>query len=139
MENSRFKFRAWDLSTKRMAYSYEGWEKKRHWKTLIEPSDVAIKLNISLDNYAYKNRLGDDNFILMQSTGLFDNNGKEIWEGDIISFRGVVVFDERFCMWGIKSKEGIISMLAEPKPPYLVNGEVIGNIYENPELLKEQK
>jgi hypothetical protein len=67
-------------------------------------------------------------------TGLKDNNGKEIYEGDIISYRfktktsndqfkSHVFFDEY--MW--LTEEHSINRINDV--------EVIGNIYENPELL----
>lgn len=87
-----------------------------------------------------------DRFTLVQSTGLKDKNGKKIFEGDIVKgkfhFHGVgwydsgegdyevcdiVIFkDSKFTCRGFDLKD-------------VVNGsvEVIGNIYENPELLKE--
>jgi len=76
---------------------------------------------------------------LMQFTGLHDKNGKEIWEGDIIQdkkdkrFRGKIWYDDKkamFCYEELSLAEAINAGL-------LI--KVIGNIYENPELLKEGK
>ncbi|UMY67882.1 YopX family protein [Streptococcus dysgalactiae subsp. equisimilis] len=85
--------------------------------------------------------------ILMQSTGLFDKNGVEIFEGDVVeteSFkdyedfsgyrkRGEVVFREGY--FGIRypkdSKRYPYHMLVAA-----IDIENIGNIYENPELLE---
>ncbi|HEM2820661.1 YopX family protein [Streptococcus suis] len=78
-----------------------------------------------------------ERFILMHSTGLFDVNGKEIFEGDVVhayseSARliGVIeYFDNAYC---IKTKNGIYNSLWINAEYY----EVIGNIYENPELVE---
>lgn len=77
-------------------------------------------------------------------TGLKDKNGKEIYEGDILSHggdnhNGVVVWDDDFGVPGFHVKE---SALKEEKgfkrthglPPSTAPMEVIGNIYENPKL-----
>jgi uncharacterized phage protein (TIGR01671 family) len=58
------------------------------------------------------------NFDLMQYTGLHDKNGKEIYEGDIVT-------------WGNETN------LRGMEDGYNRDIEVIGNIYENPELIKE--
>lgn len=71
---------------------------------------------------------------VMQFTGLKDKNGKEIYEGDIVKYDDEEDLFE--IIWskedaGLKIKSGNYINLIEPE--YL---EVIGNIYENPELLK---
>ena len=83
---------------------------------------------------------------LMQYTGLRDKNGKEIYEGDIISadFDGEgmlfeVAWNNNAMAWDIKDKNGVFYFdIYENGSPFkfLKNIKVIGNIYENPELLK---
>uniref|UniRef100_A0A6M3IS57 Putative YopX protein n=1 Tax=viral metagenome TaxID=1070528 RepID=A0A6M3IS57_9ZZZZ len=80
-----------------------------------------------------------DELILIQYTGLHDKNGKEIWEGDICKNVdgeiGKVVFTNgAFWMQYIPPYDW------DPMDPaqLLYNTlKIIGNIYENPELLKE--
>ena len=92
------------------------------------------------------------NKVFMQYTGLQDKNGKEIFEGDVIpivienlgesikTVNGVVKFERG--QWNIEylhpfEKEMYIAnlyRLLERKEK-----EILGNIYENPELLKEGK
>lgn len=79
---------------------------------------------------------------MSQYTGLKDKNGQEIYEGDILSaFHGTqitaVAWNEEFGLYGIVLQ---VSGLSEPMEELLGNHldvvEVIGNIYENPELLE---
>jgi uncharacterized phage protein (TIGR01671 family) len=73
--------------------------------------------------------------VLLQYTGLKDKNGKEIYEGDILrcSFmeREIGVIQWHGNGFWIKWPNGDLSL------PIEMNREVIGNIYENPELLEE--
>ncbi|AFQ95998.1 hypothetical protein [Streptococcus phage JX01] len=127
------KFRAWSKKFKRM---YE--------VTLIdyENGDVGLK-----DDHGGV-AIGDiKQLILMQSTGLFDKNGVEIFEGDVVETewfkdyedfsgyrkRGEVVFREGY--FGIRYPKD------SKRYPYqilvaAIDIENIGNIYENPELLE---
>ncbi|WP_275669272.1 YopX family protein, partial [Streptococcus suis] len=90
-----------------------------------------------------------DDVIIMQSTGLFDKNGKEIFVGDVVKcytvtengeyeYIGVVylkdfafvIVDEKDTydpLWNYKS--GFVGIETEI--------EIIGNIYQNPELVEE--
>lgn len=69
-------------------------------------------------------------------TGLTDKNGKEIWEGDIVMFYGrlaVVIFDDDAAF---KAQRTTCVGIAYPLF-YDEERKVIGNIYDNPELLYE--
>lgn len=78
-----------------------------------------------------------DRWKLMQFTGLLDKNKIEIWEGDIIGQRGMKNMTIIFENGSFKLKEDTqkavwLKNLNEVHLPYI---EVIGNVYENAELL----
>jgi len=92
---------------------------------------------------------GVDKASIGQFTGLYDKNGKEIYEGDIVekavnniisSHRFKIVYSEcfaGFCRLYIKKKgtrDGLISLSEMDVDREEI--KVIGNIYDNPELLK---
>lgn len=120
------KFRAWGTE-------YGGGETKMRYSD--ESPDVPCFWTLYVGN---KQEYAE---AIMQYTGLHDKNGKEIYEGDFVMFgttRLEVIWDEnrvgfatldinRKDMGGVQNKKGRF-------------GEIIGNIYENPELLtKENK
>lgn len=89
--------------------------------------------------YAY------DEFELMQSTGNKDKNGKEIFEGDIVRYTDgdkeclcPVRYIKDYSCFGIEWGSGFLVTFEYLDSFYTKLGylEVIGNIYENPELLK---
>lgn len=90
--------------------------------------------------------------IIMMSTGLSDKNGEEIFEGDIV-FNNWEIFEKQLAKkWQVKFGEHNIGEDYYPSPAYgwyleskeevssiiqiLDALEIIGNIYETPELLK---
>lgn len=81
-----------------------------------------------------------DGTIFMQYTGLKDKNGKEIYEGDIIKWGGeelptVIVWHEGFASFGLR-RNGWMHTHFFGEAVDNTDCEVIGNIYENPELIK---
>lgn len=81
---------------------------------------------------------------LMQFTGLKDKNGKEIYEGDILDNKFQIQWNQLHCGWALFNKKGFCHELLADEyddignqlTPWQINGEIIGNIYENPELIK---
>ena len=76
-----------------------------------------------------------------QFTGLHDENGYEIYEGDIVlidkenNIKGIVKYSEVFAQFIIVNTNSIADE-AEPLGDY-EDLEILGNEYENPELLEE--
>ena len=98
---------------------------------------------------------------LMQSTGLKDKNGKEIFEGDILEIQGIKVivkFGSYEYVESSKSNGHTLGVVydglgfyvecinaADPdrispfEPETLKNSQIIGNVYENQELLEDKE
>jgi uncharacterized phage protein (TIGR01671 family) len=137
------KFRTWDKKRKTMeffpyVYFYN-----------VDADMVAFCLDRGRPHiYIDDDDPSDENdFELMQYTGLKDKKGKEIYEGDIVKFstRVTNVTSENLEVeWGPASGAWVVNSLEDLVPYFLYeavrhyNPEVIGNIYENPELLKRK-
>ena len=79
-----------------------------------------------------------DEIELMQSTGLKDKNGKEIFEKDILDYKGrnvIVKWHGSYASFIYEFVDELQNRTTEWQPLYLsyYHFEVIGNIYENPE------
>ena len=95
----------------------------------------------------FEDKRNGEDVIFMQSTGLKDNKGKEIFEGDILACEtddeviNVNVFwDEEHALFMFESKkyneqEPLAELVENNTYPF----EIIGNIYENPELLEDKE
>lgn len=113
------KFRAWNTTTKE-------WE-----------SDFSIEFE---DDEVYTDPLP---LKLQQYAGLKDKNGKEIYEGDIMALETkggknlkVIVWNDTDACFGWT--DGNDDSWPDGFTGFYDEYEVIGNIYENPELLREK-
>ena len=84
----------------------------------------------------------DDYNSIMQSTGLFDKNGKEIFEGDIVRVLDstyTVFYDNERGSYRLKPHDDRWNVDYMSNFSHGGNFEVVGNIYENPELLEVEE
>lgn len=130
------KFRAWNVENKAMI------------KTPISLATIVSRYikEFRPDSYGWGGKpcentpeaVKPEDYIILQFTGLKDKNGVEIYEGDILGYWGdacwVVAYkDYRWRL--VSGREGWNGSLG--LTPYVSKGKiVIGNIYQNPELLK---
>ncbi len=126
------KFRAWDDETKKM-YSPEDLEQP----DVKDDTKKTIYCYLSygvLQIYNFRDK-APIQFVPMQSTGWCDKNHTEIYEGDIIQFENTIyqiIWSEEISGFILLSTDGVIMMGGD----YIAdNIEIIGNIYENRELV----
>lgn len=141
------KFRAWNKLEKRMeSVNFIKFFQNAYTMASTRYRDKKSK-KLYDDQFAYGQEDGSDNVILMQYIGLKDKNGKEIYEEDVLS-DGVQLWLVRYSktMSGHTATEIVNKRLDFGSCfslYHLVTGhnckrevEVIGNIYDNPELLE---
>lgn len=121
----RFRFRIWDKPTSKMYYDTA--------LGFTQNNSVGFWARANTPNY-YTDYTGErlKDCVIMQSTGLKDKNGKLIYEGDIVARgedKAVIKYDDEtasFYMRWVKTET------------FIEDCEVIGNIYEKPELLEDK-
>lgn len=120
------KFRAWDRF-------------KQRWSNYKINDDTVYFMdkNTGVWYGSYNKRYKD--FNLMQCTGLKDMRGKEIYEGDIVTLyngKYKVIFNSK------EARFVLNDAFFEMDIPFTNNNnermEIVGNIYENPELLGDK-
>lgn len=92
--------------------------------------------------YSFDFYLEDENATIMQSTGLRDKNDKEIFEGDIVKM-AKDVYSEPTYYEVVRHRGGAYRLESKQHGCELwlrhADCEVVGNIYENPELLEDKE
>lgn len=132
----KIKFRAWDKKEKKMYYDVQ------------DTYDFMIN-NGGCFEESFKDVLEYDNYVVMQYTNCYDINGKEIYEGDIIRLEGVddreigstwehigkIVYKRGafFVCYFDYYADGDEELICDAQVEF---GTVIGNVYENKELLE---
>jgi uncharacterized phage protein (TIGR01671 family) len=148
------KYRVWDVEPEIMRYELEEIRLDHGNKFSVGYTDMLE--NYPIGETGDCTSYTDEYIILMQYTGLKDKNREEIWEGDIIKdeyYMATVVYGEytvmgsiddtynfgfhgRIFKWFVYYDESIESIDIYHADQQKV--EVIGNIFENPELLDEK-
>jgi uncharacterized phage protein (TIGR01671 family) len=140
----RPKFRAWISEADTMTNDLKGID--------FENETVVLRKLYYEDGFPVETEVFEveiRNAILMQSTGLFDRNGKEIFEGDIITNGKDVMCMKRHNTLGFYVEQkgkvefiadcAILEEFEEDAKEIADSLEIIGNIYENKELLEEKE
>ncbi len=108
---------------------FRAWDKRA--KAIVgQKNDVRDYFSIRSDG------MTNDDYVLMQYTGLHDSKGKEIWEGDILKSKWradpyVIIFQDGSFRGSYQwqTKHDLTGFHFDSREAE--NGEVIGNIYEN--------
>ena len=128
-----------------MIPKYRVWDQEL--QTMLDVSLIDFKKGVLVGEhweFGETNFMGFDEIELMQSTGLKDKNDKEIFEGDILDYKGrkaLVRWHGSYASFIYRFVDEPHKRNAEWKPLYLayMKCEIIGNIYENPELLEDKE
>jgi uncharacterized phage protein (TIGR01671 family) len=161
MNKTMLRFRVWNNRLKVWVKGYK--EAKKFFHGFC--NDPQDDRNLGLSFW----KVSDDYYKILKSTGIKDKKGIEIFEGDILrynyhiqykpewkgsrenkDFTGVVEYHDKILKIGYESDEtrfvGFILCGCKETDeeyfttiPQLEDIEVIGNVYDNPEMLKEKK
>jgi uncharacterized phage protein (TIGR01671 family) len=145
--NREIKFRAWDTEEEEMYYSDKEYDD--HFFEFVKGKPTLLAVRPPEPNSMFSldppEPYCDEYSDVMEFTGHKDKNGKEIWEGDIVKYCHYTDCDtNKLRVWKIaKIVWGNFRFKLEPPTAmealYISKMyEVIGNIYENPELMENK-
>jgi len=116
------------------AIKFRAWDKEEKMMFDFDLDDIFEDGKKNTEDQSYADYMKGT--IIMQYTGLIDKNGKEIYDGDIFTDKKWYVVKAK-----IEFENGMFGWWSDGREEFIpLNDckeiEVIGNIYENPELLK---
>jgi uncharacterized phage protein (TIGR01671 family) len=124
-----------------MTPKYRAWDKE--FKEMVHVNALVFDEQVIKATYQNGSIVKEDvkNYELMQSTGLKDKNGREIFEKDILDYNGrkvIVEWHGSYACFIYEFVDELKNRTTEWQPLYLsyYKFEIIGNIYENPEMLE---
>ncbi|HEL2382914.1 TPA: hypothetical protein TZS71_000654 [Streptococcus suis] len=130
------KFRAWDVHNKKMLTESE----LVIWSGNVYANDYQKIFKRFMEGARGLVGYSVDDKFLMQSTGLFDANGKEVYIGDIVKCTSgcshEVIFLKEYGGRYIGGMPAIYLSDIREGYAWTEDEEIIGNIYENPELVE---
>ncbi len=147
--NKRIKFRIWDKRYKQWLENSSSLHCSSNWQIDAftgRVCDFVESLSGEIETFA-RTCYSDDDYVIQQFTGLKDSKGKDIYEGDILQFhKGQPYQSEYEVYWNYcgfslisakraSDKYGVFTKNLENLCP-ADKPVIIGNIFENPELLK---
>jgi uncharacterized phage protein (TIGR01671 family) len=118
---------------------FRAWDKE--FKEMVQVYALVFDEQIIKATYKNGNVVKEDikNYVLMQSTGLRDKNGKEIFEGDVVKM-AKNVYSEPTYYEVVRHRGGAYRLDSKQYGCELwlrhTDCEIAGNIYKNPELLE---
>nr|DAS92262.1 MAG TPA: YopX protein [Caudoviricetes sp.] len=118
---------------------FRAWDKE--YKEMVQVDALVFDEQIIKATYKNGNVVKEDlkNYVLMQSTGLRDKDGKEIFEGDIVKM-AKNVYSELTYYEVVRHRGGAYRLESKRYGCELwlrhTDCEIAGNIWENPELLE---
>lgn len=131
-----------------MIPKYRAWMKSLKWMcdvTNISFDSKFVDICQQGDTERYTEMSVElDEVKIMQSTGLFDKNGKEIFEGDIVDYKGrkaIIKWHGSYASFIYIFVDELQKRVAGWSPLYLAyfHFEVIGNKFETPEFLEVEE
>lgn len=132
------KFRVWVKPEKRMIETSDILSIDYEYEEVETQFVDGLPEDRDLENFPF------EDVILMQSTGLKDKNGKEIFEGDIVDYKGrkaIVSWNGSYASFIYRFVDELNKRNAEWNPLYLAyyHFEVIGNIYQDSGFLEVEE
>ena len=130
----QIKFRVWDVKNKKFL--------PESYFAILGNGKLIVTLSGYYNDFTNTNQ---DDYVIQQYTGLTDKNGNLIFEGDIVQYNQNSSYDNMdfIAKWSddklgfiFQSNSGEQLVNQTPHLNRFKHLEVVGNIFENPELLK---